>query len=144
MYGDTDAIRQLARQFRVRADQVRTLGGDLVRSARDVPWQGVGADRMRWSVERRSAGLRRAARAHEDAAAALDHHAAEVDRLKALIAAIERQVAALVAEARARLADLAGPALDNAVPDSTDELLDKVVAPPSGHRDWLDIDLPGV
>ena len=49
--------------------------------------------------------------------------------------------------ARPRLAALAHRLLDGLagpLPDPLDQLLDRFVPPPSGHRDWLDVDLPGL
>ena len=105
-----------------------------------MPWQGLAADAMRARVRAQVGALRRTAELADDAAAALDQHADEVDRLKALIAAIERKAMALVAAARDRLAGL----VSSVLPDPIDELLDRFVPPPPGHRDWLLVDLPGL
>ena len=105
-----------------------------------MPWEGLAADAMRARVRAQVGGLRRTAELADDAAVALDQHADEVDRLKALIAAIERKAMALVAAARDRLAGLVASVL----PDPVDELLDRFVPPPPGHRDWLLVDLPGL
>jgi len=50
---------------------------------------------------------------------------------------------ALVEAARSRLTGLVG-LLDTVLPDPVDELLARFVPPPSGHRDWLTVELPGV
>ena len=140
MYGDTEAIRGLARTMREQGAALRSEAGALLFRAEAVPWQGLAADAMRARVQTQVASLRRTARLSDDAAVALDRHADEVDRLKALIAAIERRVMALVSAARSRLAGL----LADVLPDPVDELMARFVPPPSGHRDWLLVDLPGL
>jgi hypothetical protein len=140
MYGDTDAIRRLARTMREQGAALRSEAGTLLTRAEAVPWYGLAADAMRARVQAQATSLRRTARLSDDAAVALDHHADEVDRLKALIAEIERRVTALVAAARDRLAGL----LADVLPDPVDELLARFVPPPPGHRDWLLVDLPGL
>jgi hypothetical protein len=140
MYGDTEAIRGLARTMRGQGVALRSEAERLLTRAEAVPWQGLAADAMRARVRTQVRALRRTAELADDAAVALDRHADEVDRLKALIAAIERKVMALVAAARERLAGLVASVL----PDPLDELLDRFVPPPSGHRDWLLVDLPGL
>ena len=133
MYGDTEAIRRLARTMRGQGTALRSHANRLLTRAEAVPWEGLAADAMRARVRGQVGGLRRTAELADDAAVALDRHADEVDRLKALIAAIERKAMALVAAARDRLAGLVATVL----PDPIDELLDRFVPPAPGHRDWL-------
>ena len=140
MYGDTEAIRGLARTMSGQGAALRSEADRLVRRAETVPWQGRAADAMRLRVQGQARSLCGTAGLAEEAASALDRHADEVDRLKALIAAIEHKVLALVAAARERLAGLVAAVL----PDPVDELLDRFVPPPPGHRDWLLVDLPGL
>ncbi len=140
MYGDTEAIRRLARTMRGQGTALRSHANRLLTRAEAVPWEGLAADAMRARVRSQVGGLRRTAELADDAAVALDRHADEVDRLKALIAAIERKAMALVAAARDRLAGLVATVL----PDPIDELLDRFVPPAPGHRDWLLVDLPGL
>ncbi len=140
MYGDTEAIRGLAHTMRRQGAALRTEADQLLALAEATPWDGVGADAMRLRVRQQTSTLRRTAALADDAAAALDGHADEVDRLKALIAAIERKVTALVEAAKHRLAGL----VDKVLPDPIDELLARFVPPPSGHRDWLTVELPGL
>jgi ABC-type transporter Mla subunit MlaD len=142
MYGDTTAIRHRAHDLRRAGDLIRDEADQVAHRAAAVPWQGVAADAMRAAVRRRVGALRDAARLHDAAAARLDEHADAVDRVKQLIAAIERRVLALVAAARDRLSGLLG--VVGAVIDPVDELLDRFVPPPSGHRDWLLVDRPGL
>ena len=99
MYGDTDAIRGLARGLRRLGDDIRWEADRLLARAEAVPWQGVAADAMRALARHRAGELRRTAGLHDDAAQALDDHADAVDRF---------------------------------------------VPPPSGHLDWLSVDLPGL
>ena len=140
MYGDTDAVRALARTMRGGADAVRHEADSLAARAAASLWQGLAADAMRARVRAQAAGLRDAAALADDAAAALERHADAVDRLKALIAAIERKAMALVEAARDRLTGLVQAVL----PDPLDEVMARFVPPPSGHRDWLTVDLPGL
>lgn len=129
-YGDPGAIRALAARLREQAAEVRSEAERLRGLADAVPWTGRAADAMRERARAGAAGLRRTADLHEDAAEALDRHAAEVERRQAQVAAVERRFHALVDEARDAVGDLLGG------------LLDRFVPPPSGHRDWLSVDLP--
>jgi hypothetical protein len=140
MYGDTEAIRALARTMRSQGTALRSQADWLLTRAEAVPWQGLAADAMRARVRAQVGALRHTADLSDAAADALDRHADEVDRRKALIAAIERKAMALVAAAKDRLAGLVA----NVLPDPLDELLDRFVPPPPGHRDWLLVDLPGL
>ncbi len=140
MYGDTEAIRRLARTMRDQAAALRSEAATLQARSEAVPWQGLAADAMRGRVRAQAAALRRTAELSDDAAVALGHHADEVDRLKALIAEIEHHVMALVSAAKDRLAGL----VSSVLPDPLDELLARFVPPPPGHRDWLRVDLPGL
>ncbi len=151
MYGDTTVIRGLARALRDQATDIRSEADSLVTQADQVHWTGLAADALRRRTRDRAAALRRTAGLHEDAADALDHHAHEVDRLKDLIASIEHRVRSLVDGARDRLADIGhgilngvADGLRHVLPDAGDELLDRFVPPPSGSRDWLDVELPGL
>ncbi len=147
MYGDTRVIRGLARAMRDQADDLRGEADRLVGEAEAVWWTGWAADAMRSRARERGASLRRTAALHDDAASALEHHADEVDRLKELIAWIERRARSLIASARDRLADLGRRLLAGVrdlVADLLDQLLDRFVPPPSGHRDWLTVELPGL
>jgi len=143
MYGDTEAIRGLARTMREEGAALRVEAEALWARAETVAWTGLAADAMRGRVRAQTDALRRTATLSDDAADALDRHAEEVDRLKALIARIEHQVMALVSAARDRLAGLVD-LVDAVLPDPVDELLARFDPPPSGHRDWLLVDLPGL
>ena len=140
MYGDTEAIRRLARTMREQSAALRDEASGLLTRAERAPWEGLAADAMRLRVREQTTALQHTAQLADTAAAALDRHADEVDRLKALIAAIEQQVLALVGAAKERLSGL----LDAVLPDPVDALLARFVSPPSGHRDWLAVELPGL
>jgi hypothetical protein len=140
MYGDTEAIRALAGTMRTHGAAITTEADVVLGRAEATPWEGLAADAMRLRVRSQVQALRRTAQLHADAAAALERHADDVDRLKALIAAIEQKVMALVDAARSRLAGL----VDAVLPDPVDELLARFVPPPSGHRDWLSVHVPGL
>jgi hypothetical protein len=142
MYGDTTAIRLRARELRRAGDQIRADAQMITTRAAEVPWQGVAADAMRALVLHRTASLHRTADLHDAAALDLEEHADAVDRVKRLIAAIERAVMALIAAARDRISGVLG-AVGELV-DPIDELLDRFVPPPSGHRDWLSVHVPGL
>ena len=60
-----------------------------------------------------------------------------VERMLAAAAVLGHEFDTLV------LADVAG-LVDAILPDPVDELLARFVPPPSGHRDWLTVDLPGL
>lgn len=150
MYGDATAIHQLAGQLRERAGRIRDAAGQLAGEVDQVAWEGLAADAMRAQTGLQLHALRQAADLHDDAADALDAHAARVQQLQDLIAAIEHRATQLVDAARSRLTGLARGALDvlgdvtGLAPDPTDELLARFRPPPSGHRDWLLVDLPGL
>jgi hypothetical protein len=140
MYGDTETIRGLARTMHAQAAGLRSEAALLLARAEATPWSGLAADAMRLRVRAQVESLRHTASLADDAALALERHADEVDRLKALIAAIEEKVMALVSAAKDRLAGL----VDAVLPDPVDELLAHFDPPPSGHRDWLTLSVPGL
>jgi len=143
MYGDSTVIRALATDLREQAADIVAEADALVGQADECAWSGRAADAMRRRSRERAAALRRSAWRHRDAAEALERHAAEIDRVKDLITAMEKKALGLVTAARDRLGDLVEGARE-LVGDRADDLLDRFVPPPSGHRDWLDVDLPGL
>ncbi|MCY4726271.1 hypothetical protein NYO98_08275 [Nocardioides sp. STR2] len=146
MYGDTAAIRRLARKMSEQGDDIRLDADRLVSASRLVLWDGRAAQAMRERMAERALALRRTADRHDDAARALRRHADEVDRLTDLIREVAHRVRGLVEGARARLADLAGRVADlagAAAPDPLDQALAEFRPPPDGHRDWLDVRVPG-
>ena len=123
MYGDTLVMRKRAAQLREQGEDIRAMAEQLVNHSDEVVWTGRAADAMRERVRDRAAHLREAAHAHDTAAASLEKHLAECDRLGESISDIERKVSSLLAEDHA-------PA--------------GFSPPPSGHKDWLSVELPSL
>lgn len=150
MYGDTDVMRHRVDQLREQATDVRAMADQLVARTEVIGWRGRAADSMRLRVTERATHLRGAAASHESAADALDKHLQEVEQTKEAIAAIERKAGSLIADARTRVARVQQAAGDDAEPgirlepDPDDTTLTEFAAPPSGHRDWLTVELPGL
>jgi len=148
MYGDADLIRRRADQLREQAVDLRGLADLLVAQTEAIPWRGRAADAMRERVRERAGHLRTAAGDHDTAADSLERHAAEVERLKEAIADVERRATTLIADARTRVARVAAaneaePDVQR-VPDADDQALADFTPPPSGHKDWLAVSLPGL
>ena len=103
---------------------------------------------MRDRVRERAAHLRDAANAHDVAAASLEKHLGECDRLTESIAGIERRASSLVADARTRVARLQSSAATTTPsappPPARTRPCVAFAPPPSGHKDWLDVELPGL
>jgi len=150
MYGDTVVMRRRAAQLREQGEDIRTMAEQLVTRSDEVAqesgWTGRAADAMRDRVRERAAHLRDAANAHDVAAASLEKHLGKCDRLTETIAGLERRASSLVADARTRVARLQSPGDDDVRPTATreDQALVAFVPPPSGHKDWLDVELPGL
>lgn len=123
MYGDPEVLRRHADQLREQAVDVRTLADQLVVQTESIGWHGRAADSMRVRVTERATHLRAAAAQHETAADALTHHAQEASRGREAIADVERRATLLVAD---------------------DPTLAAFEPPPSGHVDWLAVELPGL
>lgn len=138
-HGDTEVLRRRVARLREQAVDVRTLADQLVARTEVVDWSGRAAASMRTRVADRASRLREVATAHDRAADSLLHHLREVDRLEETIAAVQARAERLVAAARTRHDAGRGPA-----PDPADALLLAFDPPPPGHRDWLDVDLPGL
>lgn len=107
---DSDAIRDLARALRQRAQDIRAAAHELAGHADGVVWSGLAADAMRRAARDRASGLAGAAGAHDLAADALEHHAVEVERAQATLHGLERG-AHDVAAASMRVAGLLGEAV---------------------------------
>lgn len=147
MYGDTAVMRKHATALRDQAADIRAMADHLVGQAEQITWAGRAAEAMRERVRERAAQLRGCASSHDGAAEALDRHLREVDRHKDAIAEIERKATSLVADARTRIARVESydaPAGVDRHPDDQDRELAAFTPPPSGHRDWLTIELPGL
>ena len=148
MYGDSDVMRRRADQLREQAVDLRGLADRLVAQTEGIGWTGRAAESMRERVRERATQLRTAAAEHDTAADSLDRHVQEVDALKDAIAAAERRAATLVADARTRVARIEAvnetePGVRR-VPDADDQTLAGFSPPPSGHKDWLTVSLPGL
>lgn len=120
MYGDTDVMRKRGAELREQGLDLRSLADQLVARTERVGWSGRAADALLVRIRERAAHLRDVAARHETAAESLDAHVAEVDDLKDAIAEAERRAQRLADDGAADFAP-----------------------PPSGHKDWLAVDLPG-
>jgi hypothetical protein len=136
MYGDTAAGRKRVAQLREQGGDVRALAARLVSQAEAVPWHGKAAESMRERIRERAGHLRAAAAQHDAAADSLAAHLVEVDRLKEAIDVRSRKASTLVEDARTRASEGSG--------DDSDAALAAFTPPPTGHRDWLTVDLPGL
>jgi uncharacterized coiled-coil DUF342 family protein len=148
MYGDSDLMRRRADQLREQAVDLRALADQLVAQTEGIGWTGRAAESMRERVRERATHLRAAAADHDVAADSLDRHVQEVDTIKDVITDTERKATTLVADARTRVAriDAANEAEPDVrrVPDDDDRTLAGFTPPPSGHKDWLAVSLPGL
>ncbi|WP_181312053.1 hypothetical protein [Nocardioides campestrisoli] len=136
-------MRRRVGQLREQAVELRQTADRLVAQAESVPWRGRAAEAMRLRIKERAAHLREAAGLHENAAESLSRHVHEVDHRQDSIVVIERKVASLVADAQSRVETLEA-ARPGAEPEPEDAVLVAFVPPPSGHKDWLDVELPGL
>lgn len=148
MYGDTEVLRRRVGQLREQAVDIRALADQLVAQTELTGWTGRAAESMSVRVTERAAHLRVAATQHDVAADSLAKHLHDVETLQDAIADTEKRVGVLVAEARTRLADVErrNETAEGGVrvePDADDVTLAAFDPPPSGHRDWLTIELPG-
>lgn len=147
MYGDTAAMRRRAAQLRDQGTDVRAMADRLVAQLDVITWQGRAAADLRSRIHDRAAHLRECASQHDSAADSLERHVHEIDRSKESILQIERRAGSVVADARTRIARLrdhhdgAGIVRE---PTDSDRVLDEFEPPPSGHKSWLDVELPGL
>jgi hypothetical protein len=142
MYGDTLVMRKRAGQLREQGADVRATADQLVARSEAIPWRGRAADAMRERVRERAHHLRAAAQAHDVAADSLERHLAEVDRLKESIGETERRLSGPLAEARSRVEAGARDASVAAAVTDHERILAAVEPPPTGHADWLTLELP--
>jgi len=122
MYGDTSVMRRHAGRLREQGAEIRAMADHLVAQAEAVSWAGRAGDAMRERIRERAARLREAADRHDVAADTLETHTQLVEELKDSIDENERRATALLE--------------DGALP--------RFEPPPSGHKDWLAVTLPGV
>lgn len=148
-YGDSEVVHRRAGQLREQGVDIRALADQLVARTEALGWTGRAAESMRQRIQERAVRLRAAAAQHETAADALDRHAHLVGDVHDAIADTERRVTSLVAEARTRIARIEADNADHeaavhTLPEPDDRTLADFTPPPSGHKDWLSIDLPGL
>jgi len=122
MYGDTSVMRRHAGRLREQGAEIRAMADHLVAQAEAVSWAGRAGDAMRERIRERAARLREAADRHDVAADTLETHTQLVEELKDSIDENERRATALLE--------------DGALP--------RFEPPPSGHKDWLAVTLPGI
>jgi hypothetical protein len=148
MYGDADVMRKRVDQLREQAVDLRELADVLVAQTEGLGWTGRAAESMHERVRDRASRLRAVAAQHETAADSLDRHAQEIGTIKDAIVDVERRATALVGDARTRVArvEAANDAEPDVrrVPDADDQALAGFSPPPSGHKDWLTVSLPGL
>lgn len=144
MYGDSAAMRKRARDLQEQASDLRALADAMVGQVETIPWQGRAARDLRSRMTDRAAGLRRAADQHEVAADAMTRHTTEVERRKETIADLERRATSLVDDARSRADRM--EAVDTPMVEATDDdrRLLAFSPPPTGHKDWLTVTIPGL
>jgi hypothetical protein len=126
MYGDTDVMRRRAAELREQGVDIRAMADRLVAQTEGVGWTGRAAESLGERIRERAVHLRDVAARHDGAAELLEAHLHEVDRLKDAIAGAERKAENLVADA------------------PRDRSVSAFAPPPSGHKDWLAVDLPGL
>jgi uncharacterized protein YukE len=146
MYGDPDVLRSRVDDLREQAADVRALADHLVAQTEQIGrqgWSGRAAEAMRLRVGERAAHLRAAAGQHDTAADCLEDHANDVTELLETIAARERRFADVVAEATERVARREAGAPTDAGAEADVALL-ALEPPPPGHRDWLELEVPGL
>lgn len=118
MYGDSDVIRRRISRLREQAGDIRASADKLVAQSEATPWRGRAAETLRARLKERAVRLRAVADQHEAAAETLGKHLQQVDQLKEAIEAAEKQTASLAEEGR---------------------VAEGFEAPPSGHKDWLEV-----
>lgn len=143
MYGDSAAMRKRVLELQEQARDLRALADGLLGHTDTLRWEGRAARDLRDRVTDRAAGLRSSADQQEAAADALTRHLAEVERRKDAIADIERRTLSLTADARERVAriDSADPLVQAS---DDDRRLLAFSPPPSGHKEWLTVTVPGL
>lgn len=150
MYGDCDVMRKRVAQLREQGVDIRGSADRLVSQVEAIAWTGRAADSLRERIRDRAAHLRDVAARHDSAADSLERHLLEVEGLKEAIGGIERKATMLTGEARGRMAQVTAQEQSDRelgvrrTADPDDQVLAAFTAPPSGHRDWLSVDLPGL
>lgn len=147
MYGDTDVMRRRATQLREQGIDLRSMADHLVAQTEGIGWTGRAAESMSERIRARATHLREVAAAHDGAADSLDRHLQQVEHLKDTIATREHKASSIVTDAATRVArvdahdDLDGVRREA---DPGDRELASFTPPPSGHRDWLTVEIVGL
>jgi len=147
MYGDTGVMRRRATQLREQGDDIRLRADGLVAQMDAIAWTGRAADAMRERIRERASHLRDVAGRHETAAQSLEHHLQAVESLKDQIATVQRRAETLSSDAQGRHGQMASYDDPDGVrrePTDEDRVLAAFSPPPSGHQDWLAVELPGL
>jgi hypothetical protein len=130
LYGDPDALDQLAQRLRGRAEEVRRHADEHVRRAEAAHWVSTAAQRYRGQVVEDRRQAYRAAGELDDAAAVLHAHADKVRQAVVRIAWVERKVTGwFEREAQRWLDD----------PPWRTWPVTPFTLPPSGDVRWLDV-----
>jgi chromosome segregation ATPase len=147
MYGDTGVMRRRAAQLREQGDDIRLRADRLVAQMDALAWSGRAAEAMRERIRERASHLRDVAGRHDGAADSLERHLHEVESLKEQIATTQRRAESLTADTKEHLARLAAhddPDGVRRTATEEDRVLTVFTPPPSGHKDWLTVELPGL
>jgi hypothetical protein len=148
LYGDPDALDQLAERISSRAGEVRQRAADHARRGETARWVSVAAEDYRVRLRQDRVDADRAADELERAARALHAHAREVRETIARIAEAEREAVAWFDRQARGLADrveqvveVAGGALKRAVLDVpwSGWPYQPGNLPAPGDRGWLDV-----
>lgn len=147
MYGDTGVMRRRAAQLREQGGDIRLRADQLVSQMEAIAWTGRASEAMRERIRERASHLRVVADRHETAAESLERHLQEVESLKGQIATTQHRAETLSSDAETRLAQLTSHDDPDGIrrePTDEDRALTSFTPPPSGHKDWLDVELPGL
>jgi hypothetical protein len=152
MYGDPDALDQLAQRLQTKALDIREYVDVHVRQGRAAHWVSVAAEACRDRIAKDGADADRAGAKLEDAAVALRVHAQRVRELIALIVHYERAATAWFEFQVRALANTVEQAIDSADRVVKDLVRDLVNDPPwrtwpfgplnlpaSGDLQWLEV-----
>ena len=148
MYGDSGVMRKRAAQIREQATDIRAMADQLVAQTESIAWTGRAADAMRERIRDRAANLRDVAGAHDTAADSLERHLHRGGRAQGpdrrLPNARRTSSWPTPAPAWPRSRTPTTPTACDRAPDPEDETLTAFAPPPSGHKDWLTVNLPGL
>ena len=151
MYGDSEVVRRRASQLREQGADVRALADQLVAQTESLGWTGRAAESMRAAdpgASRPPPRRRRAARDRSRVPRAPrprgrdhpGHHRGD----RAQGRRPGRGGAHPDRPDRVRQREPGRVRPPHRCPDADDRTLADFTPPPSGHRDWLTVDLPGL